>query len=217
VQTENSTYTTYDSGWILRIRPAMTDKARRVLLLIHGWTGDENSMWVFARQLPDDYLVLAPRGPVSAPSGYGWAALEGDKSPPIQAYLDISNRLMDQTFAWLKAHKIDLETPIHLMGFSQGAAMCYSILTQRPGQIAKVAGLSGFLPGGTELLLPNGHLTGKEIFIAHGAKDETIAIKRAQDTVRVLEQAGAKVFYCEEDVGHKLGAACFSGLKDFLQ
>jgi phospholipase/carboxylesterase len=217
VQTEISTYTTYDSGWILRIRPALTDKTRRVLLLIHGWTGDENSMWVFARQLPDDYLVLAPRGPISAPSGYGWAALDGDISPPIQAYLDISNRLMDQAYAWLKAHKVNQETPIHLMGFSQGAAMCYAVLTQRPGQIAKVAGLSGFLPDGIQQLLPNGHLSGKEVFIAHGAKDETIAIKRAQETVRVLEQAGAKVYYCEEDVGHKLGAACFSGLKEFLQ
>jgi phospholipase/carboxylesterase len=217
VQTENSTYTTYDSGWILRIRPALTEKAARVLLLIHGWTGDENSMWVFARRIPDDYLVLAPRGPVSAQDGYGWAALDNGESPPIQAYIDITNRLMDQMVAWLKVHKVDQEMPIHLMGFSQGAAMCYTILAQRPGQIAKTAGLSGFLPKASEDFLPSGHLMGKEIFIAHGSNDETIPLIRAQDTVRVLKQAGAKVSYCEENVGHKLGSACFNGLIEFFE
>jgi phospholipase/carboxylesterase len=216
VQIENNTYTTYDHGWILRVRPAKETKSARVLLLIHGWTGDENSMWVFARQVPDDYLILSPRGPVSGPTGYGWAALEGQISPPVQAYIEIANRLIDQVGTWLTAHKIDPSTPIHLMGFSQGAAMCYTILTQQPDRIEKVAGLSGFLPPETPDLLPAGHLEGKEIFIAHGKKDETIPLGMAEKTVETLEQAGARVFYCEEDVGHKLGAACFKGLKEFF-
>jgi phospholipase/carboxylesterase len=217
VQTENNTYTTYDRGWILRVRPVKAGEIKRVLLLIHGWTGDENSMWVFARQIPDDYLIIAPRGPVSGPSGYGWAALDGDKSPAIQAYLEIAKKLMDQMAIWLPAHKVDPQTPIHLMGFSQGAALSYAILAQQPERISKTAGLSGFLPANTSELLPAGHLTGKEIFIAHGTKDETIPLELAKQTVQVLEQAGAQVYYCEEEVGHKLGAACFRGLKEFFE
>jgi phospholipase/carboxylesterase len=215
VQTENNTYTTYDSGWIVRIRPAAVDSVDRVMLLIHGWTGDENSMWVFGRQLSPEYLILAPRGPVAAPSGFGWAALDQGQSPPIHAYIDTSHQLMDQVYSWLKAHKMNQETPIDLMGFSQGTAICFAILSQRPGQIAKTAILSGFMPPGTENFLPAGHLAGKEVFVAHGANDETIPVNRAQNAVNVLKQAGAKVTYCEENVGHKLGAACARGLKEF--
>jgi predicted esterase len=32
-----------------------------------------------------------------------------------------------------------------------------------------------------------------------------------------LEQAGANVTYCEDEVGHKLSAACLRTLKDFLK
>jgi phospholipase/carboxylesterase len=184
--------------------------------MIHGWTGDENSMWVFSRQIAEDYLILAPRGPVSGSSGFGWAELVDGKSPPIHAYRDIADRLLQQADLWLRAHKVDPDTLINLMGFSQGAAMCYAMLAHNPSRFGKIAGLSGFLPEETDSLLPSGHLNGKEIFVAHGTKDETIPLDFAQKTVNVLEKAGAKVFYCEEAVGHKLGAACSRGLKDFF-
>src|SRR5271157_1136939 len=60
--------------WTLRVRPA-TELPVRLLLLLHGWTGDENSMWVFMRNFPLDYWIVAPRAPHTAePSGYSWRA-----------------------------------------------------------------------------------------------------------------------------------------------
>jgi len=217
VPTENKTYTTYDHGWILRVRPSNHPKISRVLLLIHGWTGDENSMWVFTRQIPDDYLILAPRGPIKATSGYGWAALEDGKSPPVHAYTGIANQLIEQITRWSTAHKVHPDTPIHLMGFSQGAAMCYTILSLQPERTAKIAALSGFLPPLIGDLLPSDRLAGKEIFVAHGIKDDTIPFHMAEKAVEVLKQAGASVHFCQEAVGHKLGAACFKGLKEFFE
>src|SRR5512142_397965 len=58
--------------WTLRIRETSSAEPR-FLLLIHGLTGDENSMWVFARNLSADYLMVAPRAPYATePSGYSW-------------------------------------------------------------------------------------------------------------------------------------------------
>ncbi len=31
-----------------------------VALLLHGWTGDENSMWVFESKLPPGCLIIVP-------------------------------------------------------------------------------------------------------------------------------------------------------------
>ena len=31
----------------------------RVGLMLHGWTGDEKSMWIFTQQLEEDWLLIA--------------------------------------------------------------------------------------------------------------------------------------------------------------
>ena len=62
----------------MRIRPAMV-KARRLLVLIHGLTGDENSMWVFVRNLKEDYWIIAPRAPYNAEhpaGGFSWQKVQ---------------------------------------------------------------------------------------------------------------------------------------------
>lgn len=44
-----------------------------VFVMLHGWTGDENSMWIFAPRLPADAILLAPRGLYESPlGGYSW-------------------------------------------------------------------------------------------------------------------------------------------------
>src|SRR5512135_2470515 len=68
--------------WTLRVR-ASTQPAPRLLLLIHGLTGDENSMWVFARDLPASYWIVAPRAPYAAQmeqGGYSWQPPELESS-----------------------------------------------------------------------------------------------------------------------------------------
>src|SRR5919106_4882582 len=68
----NSTALISFNDWTLRIRES-THPASRLLLLIHGHTGDENSMWVFARGMPAHDWIVAPRAPYNAESGgYSW-------------------------------------------------------------------------------------------------------------------------------------------------
>src|SRR5690349_23543699 len=56
--------------WTVRVQESSAAKPR-FLLLIHGLTGDENSMWVFARNLSHDYWMIAPRAPYpTEPSGF---------------------------------------------------------------------------------------------------------------------------------------------------
>jgi phospholipase/carboxylesterase len=59
-------------------------------------------------------------------------------------------------------------------------------------------------------------LEGKPFFAAHGTRDETVTIDVARASMEILEQAGAKVTFCEDDVGHKVSAACLRALKSFF-
>ena len=72
MQTVPDTQLIQFEGRTLRIQES-TLQPSRLLLLIHGLTGDENVMWVFARDLPAHYWMVAPRAPYAAePGGYSW-------------------------------------------------------------------------------------------------------------------------------------------------
>ncbi len=221
--TGNEPYTTYDRGWIIRVQPPKTsaenaNAAPRILLLLHGWTGDETVMWIFTRSLPEDYWIFAPRGPVpAAEGGYGWMPRdESTESWPVLAdFKGIADALLDAFQHW--THQAHLpRVPFDVMGFSQGAAMSYALAAYYPHLIKRVIALAGFLPRSESVPGPYRALNGKNIYIAHGTKDDTVPLHFATEAVRILESAGAQVTYCESDVGHKLSASCLRGLDIFL-
>ncbi len=61
------------ADWHLRVRAPIGQPPHPVALLLHGLTGDENVMGIFASQLPAAYLVISPRGLYRLPGGgYSW-------------------------------------------------------------------------------------------------------------------------------------------------
>ena len=203
----------------LRIRKT-THRAPRLLLLIHGFTGDENSMWVFTRDLPSYYWMVAPRAPYAAkPGGYSWRPHQtSDMGRPsfeeLRSSAEALIRLIDAYQA--KAGREAEAKPVDVMGFSQGAAMSSVLAFLYPNRIRKLGILAGFVPSGMEELAAQRPLEGKAVFVAHGTKDETVPIDRARASVEILERAGAQVTYCEDEVGHKLSITCLHALRKFF-
>jgi len=205
------------NDWTLRIRES-TQPSPRLLLLIHGLTGDENSMWIFARDLPAPYWIVAPRAPhVAAQGGYSWRPPEFENLDEfnldqLRAAADALIRLVDgyAASAGLEASVFDV------MGFSQGAAMASLLAFLYPQRIRKVGILAGFVPGGLEELVARRPLEGKPFMVIHGTQDQMVTIERARASIEVLEQAGANVTYCEDEVGHKVSVTCLRALKKFF-
>lgn len=188
----------------------------RLMLLLHGWTGDENSMLVFAGKLPQTAWLVAPRGQYAAvQDGYSWYP-PGRRSvwpgldvfrPAVQSLLDL---ITPENFPGASLEQVDL------VGFSQGAALAYAFALLHPHKVRAVAGMAGFLPDGVATFLGSDKpLSGKPIFVTHGSQDTIVPVEMARRGVEFLQQAGAEVTYCEDDVGHKLSADCFSSLEAF--
>ena len=204
-------------GWVMRQRRPPGPGLHPVFLLLHGWTGDEDAMWVFAPRLPKDAFLIAPRGLYTTPlGGYGWHPHEAkawpwvdDFRPALEALLEVLN-----TGHFPGA---DFSRPLCLAGFSQGAALAFTFALYYPQFVSRMAGLSGFLPDGALALARNQPLQGKTIFMAHGTQDELVPVARAREAADILRQAGAQVNYCEDDVGHKLSADCFKGMEAFFE
>lgn len=205
------------NGWTLRVRHS--GRPRRLLLLLHGWTGDENSMWVFTRGLSMHYLMVAPRAPHAADTnGFSWRPSVSTSfgQPTLQMFREAAEgliRLVDeyQASAGLEAKTFDV------MGFSQGAAMTSLLAILYPDRVRKAGVLAGFVPGETEELILQKPLTGKQIFMANGTQDEMVTIDRARQSAKLLENAGAEVLFMEDEVGHKLSAKHLRALDDYLK
>lgn len=216
------------NGWTMRVRHA-TQEPARFLLLLHGWTGDENPMWFFMRKFPAHMWIAAPRGPHDAEGGgYSWRAIirHGfDKPSPaaqdnawglpslsdLKPAADSLIRLVDDLSVSIGVDA----TQFDVAGFSQGGALTNALILLYPQRIRKAAALAGFMPAGTEDLLAQRALTGKHIFVAHGRQDDLVSFDRAQQSVKMLQQAGAQVTFCESEAGHKVSADCLRGLEAF--
>lgn len=206
------------NGWTVRVRPAVSERPR-LLVMLHGWTGDENSMWVFARNFSEDrHWIIAPRAPHAAdPQGFSWRPHQPINfgRPSLEMLLPSAEaliRLADEYSA-----SVGVEAgQFGVIGFSQGGAMVNVLGMLFPNRIRKMGVLAGFVPSGLETYVDKRVLDGKRAFVAHGTLDELVPIDRARASMELMEKAGASIIYCEDEVGHKLSANCLRALEEYL-
>jgi phospholipase/carboxylesterase len=203
--------------WTFRLRRAQA-RPERLLILLHGWMGDENSMGVLAHNLTPSYTILSPRAPFKAPEGgYSWreikpgtwgmASLE-DLQPAAEALL----AFVDEWSIMAGMNPLQFD----LMGFSQGAALAYSLILLHPERVRRLAALAGFIPGGGEAWLSPQRFAGKAVFVSHGRQDDMVPVDQARRAVALLKEAGAQVSYCESDSAHKISKECLRAMEKFL-
>lgn len=205
--------------WRLNVRDAVGAGPHSAIFLMHGWTGDERSMWVFASRLPKEALLIAPRAPYPSISdeygGYSWVRQRSSSLSVMQDF-SAAQTEFNTLLSELSATREEDFSSFSLIGFSQGAAFCYAYALNQPERVQKLAGLSGFLPQGSQTLVEARPLQGKSLYIAHGSRDETVPVAHAHNARQLLQLAGAEVSYCESDSAHKLGTECFRGLAEFF-
>ncbi len=201
-----------------------------LIVMIHGLGGDENVMWIFERALPQPATVIAPRAPIwiepntpyaeEASGGYSWfrpAPLPRPDRSTFATSIDALEKLIE---ASIKKYEVD-RNQIYLLGFSQGAAMCYALSLAMPEQISGVIALAGFLPESTDKPLPpdievsglpkNGYL------ILHGLEDERLPIEYARTAQSALRSIGAAVEYREYPIGHKISPQGMQAIEQWLK
>ena len=139
--------------WVIRYRSPDGNGPHPVIWLFHGWTGDENSMWIFASRLPANYLLLAPRGLYPTPmGGYSWHPMtDGKRWPQVEDFRAAVEKLTSLMDRWpSSAPPVDFSR-FRVAGFSQGGALAYSFALLHPARVIALAGLASFLPDGAEL------------------------------------------------------------------
>ena len=214
---ETESYLIDQDGWTMRVQaPRPGSSPNPVLLLIHGWTGDEKSMWVFSHRLSSSFWKIAPRGPVQAPDGgFGWHTVTSEQPIQLSDFRQSAAGLLERLDHWASSNHVDARQ-VNLLGFSQGAMLVYAINLLFPERVGLSGALAGYMPSHWINSDSASHLAGKSFYLAHGTLDETIPVAYARETARRLESAGARVNFCEAPVGHKLSANCLNDLGHFF-
>jgi phospholipase/carboxylesterase len=198
-------------GLLYRIRPG-SDPTLPLVIMLHGWTGDENAMWVFEKVLPKSWWIAALRGLYPSPDGgFSWTAESPSDDPRLSDYTSSVSALQHTIVDIDSQFKLGRERVV-LMGFSQGAALAFSVPATANWKPDAIVSLAGFMPRDTVF---DG--AGLPVFWGHGIRDEIVPIHLARLIVERLRSLGAQVQYCEADVGHKAGLECARGLKFWLQ
>jgi phospholipase/carboxylesterase len=188
-----------------------------LVVMIHGWGGNEGVMWIFKQVIPPGVAVIAPRAlfTLEEAEGFTWFhEQDGQRLEPIQDSLENALEKLQHFLASLPdLYPIDPKQLL-LMGFSQGAAMITTLLLTQPqlkNQILGVALLAGAQLNRPQLKPPANLLAGLPVFIAHGSEDAIIPLAMAQQVRDTYLDLGAEVTYREYPTGHKVNS---QGMKD---
>ncbi len=202
------------AGLVHRVSQPAGDGPWPTAVLLHGHAGNEDVMWVFARTLPSDWLLVAPRAILGNPDeGYSWHSHPLDGWPTLSEFDEAITAVSHLIHTLPTLYQADPQR-IYLMGFSQGAALAYAIVMRQPGLVQGIAGLVGFVPEQAKAALATNPFQDLPIFMAVGTQDERIPAKYARQGAKIIKKANAQLDYHEYDTGHKLNA---QGMRDLTQ
>lgn len=192
-----------------------------LLLLLHGYGSNEEDLFSFAQELPDNYFVISARAPYPLPPyGNAWYAIHFDAdenkfsdNDEAKDSRDLIVRFIDEL---LQKYPID-PANVTLIGFSQGAILSYSVALSFPEKVHRVAALSGYLnPDILDENFRNNDLSGSKFFISHGTVDQVIPVEWARKSPEFLKGLGIDAVYKEYPVGHGVAPQNFYDMKNWL-
>jgi phospholipase/carboxylesterase len=194
-------------------RPADGDAAG-TLVLLHGRGADEHDLFPLLDALDPERRLrgLTPGGPLALPpGGRHWYRLGGIPTPEPETFWP--------SFQALSELLADLQGPVVLGGFSQGAVMSYALALGRGRDMrpAALLPLSGFMPQVPELELDLTGLDGLPVGIAHGTLDPVISVEFSRAARDALTAAGADVGYHESPVPHTIDPAAIPMLRTVVR
>lgn len=202
--------------------PKIKQEKNPLLLLLHGYGSNEEDLFSFASELPEEYYVVSARAPYDLqPYGHAWYAITfdadqnkfSDDNQAIESR-DLIAKFIDELVSELP---IDSEN-ITLIGFSQGTILSYAVALSYPEKIKRVVALSGYLNEGIlASSYENKDFSNLKMYISHGTQDQVIPVDWARKAPEALKNLEIDITYKEYPIGHGVSPQNFYDLKNWLE
>lgn len=206
---------------LIRKPKIQTEKAP-LLIMLHGYGSNEEDLFAFAEELPEELFVISVRAPFSMPPyGYAWYAINwtntggkfSDDAQAVSSREKIAN-FIDEA---VEAYPVD-EQNVTLVGFSQGCILSLAVALSYPEKVKNIIGLSGYT---NKDILKEGYekndFSHLSFYISHGSADQVVPVEWGRKTKPLLDSLGIENEYSEFPVGHGVAPQNFMELKKWLE
>jgi phospholipase/carboxylesterase len=201
-------------------QPKIKTEQTPLVILMHGVGSNEENMFSFADDLPDNFLVVSARGPLTLrPNSYAWfqAQIMPDRSIINEEQAENSRKEIIHFIEDLKNVEDFDEEQVYLMGFSQGGIMSYSVALTEPEKIKGIAVMSGRLLSEVKpLIVSDDRLKKLNIFISHGTHDSVLKFGYATDAVDYLDSKGLHPEFHQYPEDHNINQQMLSDVVKWL-
>ncbi len=204
------------------IRPStLKDKNPPALFLFHGYGSNEEDLFSFAPDLPEQLFIISARAPFPLdPFGYAWYDINFDANYGKWSNVEQAVVSRDKIVAFIgeacEAYKLD-KGNINLLGFSQGTVLSYAVALSFPAKIRNLVALSGYID---EQILVSGYAdkdhSHLNVYASHGQVDMVIPPEWAQKAPVLLKKLGIAHQYEEFPVGHGVSPQNFHSFRNWL-
>ena len=203
------------------IRKSSLTENAPLLIMMHGYGSDENDLFSFASELPEELFIISVKAPYTMqPYGNAWYAInfdaeKGKWSDDEQAKTsrDLIAKFIDEATATYPVNKNN----VTLLGFSQGTILSYAVALTYPEKVKNIIALSGYV---NQKILPedikNQDYSNLDFYCSHGSVDQVIPVDWARQTKPLLSSLKIKHQYSEFPVGHGVAPQNFHQLKEWL-
>lgn len=205
------------------IRPSSLQEGKApVIFLFHGYGSNEEDLFSFAPELPEEFCVISVQAPhLLQPFGYAWYAINFDASfgkwsDEVQAR-ESRDKILEFIDEACEAYPVD-KANISLLGFSQGTVLSYAVALSYPEKFRNLIALSGYID--ENLLIPEYREKDHSklnVYASHGQVDMVIPPEWAQKSPPFLTKLGVPHIYEEFPVGHGVSPQNFRSFLKWLQ
>ena len=203
------------------VRKSTLQENAPLLILLHGYGSDENDLFSFASELPEELFIVSVRAPYEMqPYGNAWYAINFDAekgkwsdNEQAKTSRDLIATFVDEAVHYYPVDKNN----VNLLGFSQGAILSYAVALTYPEKVKNIMALSGYI---NKDIFPE-NLKAKDysnldFYCSHGSVDQVIPVDWARQTAPFLKELHINHTYSEFPVGHGVAPQNFYEFKAWL-
>jgi len=194
-----------------------------LLVMLHGYGSNEQDLFSFAEELPDELLIISAKAPLTLGFGsYAWYTIHFNTNDASK-FSDIpeakeSLRKIDSFIEEVKLEFKVNTNNVFLLGFSQGTILSMVYALNNPKKVQHVIALSGYV--NQQLLkenVENNNFDTLDFFVSHGTDDQVIPVDWARKTPGFLDALKIKNSYQEYPVGHGVAPQNFYDLNSWVK
>ncbi|NJX15002.1 alpha/beta hydrolase [Tamlana crocina] len=203
------------------IRKSTLTENAPLLIMMHGYGSDENDLFSFAQELPEELFIISVKAPYPMqPFGNAWYAINFDAekgkwndNEQAKESRDLIAQFIDEAVDAYPVNKAN----VNLLGFSQGSILSYAVALTYPEKVKNIVALSGYV--NHDILpedLQNPDYSHLDFYCSHGSVDQVIPVDWARQTPTFLKSLNIKHQYSEFPVGHGVAPQNFYEFKAWL-